>query len=127
LEGDRDLLSGLARLFLDDLPSQTEATHRAVEQRRGRDVQRLANGLKNSVANFAAKPAFEAAFRLEKLASQGDFEEAPQALGVLDHEIHRLQETLEKWTHKSLPCPEEGSSLIPPPPHAAASPSMDAG
>ena len=35
MEGDRDLLSELALLFLDDLPQQMEAIHRAVDKMAG--------------------------------------------------------------------------------------------
>ena len=37
LEGDRDLLSQVARLFLNDLPQQMEAIHHAVGQKLGHD------------------------------------------------------------------------------------------
>jgi signal transduction histidine kinase/DNA-binding response OmpR family regulator len=122
LEGDRNLLSELALLFLDDLPQQIEALHRALDNRQNHDLERLAHRLKGSVGNFAAKPAFEAAFHLEKIARQGDFKQAPQALGALEHEIQRLQDALEKWAH--MPPGNEGADLsfaAPPPPAASGS------
>ena len=84
LEGDRKLLSDLALLFLDDLPQQMEAIHRAVDNRQDYDLERLAHRLKGSVGNFAAKPAFEAAFRLEKLAGQRDCKQVPPAVDRYD-------------------------------------------
>jgi len=116
LEGDRTLLSELALLFLDDLPPQMEAIHRAVEKKQTHDLERLAHRLKGSVGNFAAKPAFEAAFRLEKIARQGDLKQASQAVDALVCEISRLRTALEKWAHN--PPGNEGtdSPLAPPPP-----------
>src|ERR1039458_8576868 len=66
LEGDRDLLRELAGLFLEDLPQQMEAIRHAVNPPQAHDLERLAHRLKGSVGNFAAKPAFQAAFQLEK-------------------------------------------------------------
>ena len=119
LEGDRNLLSELALLFLDDLPKQLEAIHSAVEQHQGHDLERLAHRLKGSVGNFAAKPAFEAASRLEQIARQGDFSQVTPAVNVLESEIRRLQSALEKWAH--IPAQNDGAGfpMVSPPPSDA--------
>src|ERR1019366_3566370 len=72
LEGDRQLLGELTRLFLEDLPHQMEAIHAAAENTRGQELERAAHRLKSSVGNFAARPAFDAAFHLETVARQGE-------------------------------------------------------
>jgi signal transduction histidine kinase/CheY-like chemotaxis protein len=97
MEGDRSLFGELARLFLDDLPQQMQAIRQAVESAEAHGLERLAHRLKSSVGNFAAKPAFEAAFRLEKISRQGDFKKKLQALEALEFEIQRLQGALETW------------------------------
>ena len=103
LEGDRDLLQEVARLFLDELSPQMEAIHRAVDKMQGRELERLAHRLKGSVGNFAAKPAFEAAFQLEKMGRQGDFEKVPAAMDVLEFEIQRLEGSLAEWAAQPAP------------------------
>jgi signal transduction histidine kinase/CheY-like chemotaxis protein len=115
MEGDRNLLSELALLFLDDLPEQMEAIHRAVDKMQGHDLERLAHRLKGSVGNFAAKPAFEAAFNLEQIARQGDFKQVPAAVNVLENEFGRLQAALEEWAHQQPQNDGAGSPLVPPP------------
>jgi signal transduction histidine kinase/CheY-like chemotaxis protein len=127
LEGDRNLLSELALMFLDDLPQQMEAIHRAVDNRQDHDLERLAHRLKGSVGNFAAKPAFEAAFHLEKIARQGDLQLAPQAVDALEYEIRRLQSALEEWAHKPDGNDEAGSPLAAPPPSAASGSGLTSG
>ncbi len=127
LEGDRSLLSELALLFLDDLPVQMEAIHCAVENRQAHDLERLAHRLKGSVGNFAAKPAFEAAFRLEKIARQGNLEQATQAAEALVHEISRLKTALEKWAHNPPANDGTGSPLASPPPPAASNSDLGSG
>ncbi len=127
LEGDRNLLSELALLFLDNLPQQMEAIHRAVDKAQNHDLERLAHRLKGSVGNFAAKPAFEAAFRLEKIARQGDSKQVPQAMDALEYEIRRLQGALEEWAHKPSGNDDAGLPLAPPPPPAASNSDLTSG
>jgi signal transduction histidine kinase/CheY-like chemotaxis protein/HPt (histidine-containing phosphotransfer) domain-containing protein len=97
MEGDRQLLSELARLFLEDLPRQMEAIHLAADSIQGQDLERAAHRLKSSVGNFAARPAFEAAFHLERVASHGEVTQFPEAVSTLESEIHRLQLALREW------------------------------
>jgi two-component system sensor histidine kinase/response regulator len=97
LEGDRQLMGELARLFLDDLPKQMEAIRQAAEKTQSYDLERAAHRLKGSVGNFAARPAFEAAFQLEKIARQRALDKVPETLSALESEIARLQLALEKW------------------------------
>jgi signal transduction histidine kinase/CheY-like chemotaxis protein len=120
LEGDRNLLSELALLFLEDLPQQMEAIRRAVDKQQNHDLERLAHRLKGSVGNFAAKPAFEAAFRLEKIARQGDLRPLPQVVDSLEYEIRRLRVALEEWANKLGGNDAAGSPLAPPPPLAGS-------
>jgi signal transduction histidine kinase/CheY-like chemotaxis protein len=127
LEGDRDLMIELAHLFLGDLPQQMEAIRHAVENVQDHNLEHLAHRLKGSVGNFAAKPAFEAAFRLEKIGHQGDLTQAPQAMGALEHEIQRLQGALEAWVQDPSRNDGGGSSVAPPPPPAASNPGLVSG
>jgi signal transduction histidine kinase/CheY-like chemotaxis protein len=127
LEGDRNLLSELAVVFLDDLPQQMEAIHQAADKMQGDDLERFAHRLKGSVGNFAAKPAFEAAFRLEEIARQGDLQHAPQAVSALESEIQRLKDALEKWVNKPLGIEEAGLPLAPPPPSSTLNSALNSG
>ena len=127
LEGDRDLMIELAHLFLGDLPQQMEAIRHAVENVQDHNLEHLAHRLKVSVGNFAAKPAFEAAFRLEKIGRQGDITQAPQAIGALEHEIQRLQGALEAWVNDPSLNDGGDSSVTPPPPPAASNPGLVSG
>jgi CheY-like chemotaxis protein len=127
LEGDRNLLSELALLFLDDLPHQMEALHQAVDKLQGHDLERLAHRLKSSLGNFAAKPSFEAALRLEKIGCQGDLKQAPQALGVLEYEVQRLRSALEEWAHRADGNDRVGLPLAPPLPPAALNSDVTSG
>lgn len=127
LEGDRILLRELAFLFLDDLPQQMEAIHCAADKMQAHDLERLAHRLKGSVGNFAAKPAFEAAFQLEKIARQGDLEQVPHAVEALVDEIQRLQLALQERAHKAAGNDGADTPLVPPPSPAASHEGLNSG
>jgi len=123
LEGDRQLFRELARLFLDSLPGQLEAIHLAAEKTPGPELEHAAQRLKSAVGNFAARPACEAALRLEQVARQGDRERVRETMGALDFEIHRLQLALQEWLGQAEPT-DAASGPFPPPeaPDASNSP-----
>ena len=111
-DGDRELLGEMASLFLQGLPAQVQAVHRAMQDRQAADLERLARGMKAVAANFAAMPAFQAAFSLERLAQHGDLDDAPRAWEALEREFGRLQAALQPHLH---PSPEGGVAPILPP------------
>jgi hypothetical protein len=59
--------------------------------------------LKGAVANFAARSAYEAAFRLEKMARSGDLSGAPEAEAALAREIERLRPALMALGEQAAP------------------------
>ena len=116
MEGDRELMSELARLFLEELPGQMDDLHKAAKELQGKDLERHAHRLKASLGNFAAPPAGEAALRLEKIGRDGDLSQASQALGVLDHEVQRLRAALETWARQARDDDRADVPMVPPPP-----------
>jgi CheY-like chemotaxis protein len=116
MEGDRELMSELARLFLDELPQQMDDLRRAAKGLHSKDLERQAHRLKASLGNFAAKPALEAALRLEKIGRDGDLDQATQALGVLEHEVQRLRAALETCARPARENDGADVPMVPPPP-----------
>ena len=115
LEGDHSLLSELAVLFLDALPSELQAIHHAVDKKLGHELERTVHRLKGGVGNFAAKPAFDAASQLEDIARSGDWERVPATLETLEHEIQRLEYALREWTNNPDQNGVAGQLLASPP------------
>jgi signal transduction histidine kinase/CheY-like chemotaxis protein len=114
LEGDHQLFRELARLFLDSLPRLLEAINLAAEKTPGPDLEHAVQRLKSAVGNFAARPAFAAALRLEQIARQGDLEPVREAMGALDFEIHRLQLALEEWLGQTEATGRTATAFPPP-------------
>lgn len=87
--GDAELLKEIATLFLDDYPKSLHDLRQAVASGDSRQVERTAHGLKGSVSNFGARPAVDAALRLETMGRL-------QKLATVDKtEVEHVLRTLE--------------------------------
>jgi CheY-like chemotaxis protein/HPt (histidine-containing phosphotransfer) domain-containing protein len=96
VEGDAGLLKELVALFLKDLPDMLTNIREAVTAGDASAIERAAHKLKGSVGNFAARPAFEAALRLEVLGRDATLSEAGSAYAELENEINRLKSAMAK-------------------------------
>jgi len=94
VEGDMKLLKELVELFQRDLPKLFSELQDAVTRRDAKALESAAHALKGSVGNFAARPAVEAALRLEQMGRRGDLTEAESAFQALAQEIERLKPAL---------------------------------
>ena len=74
--GDQDLLREVAALFLEDAPNMMKAVSDALAKADASALERAAHTVKGCVANFGAKPAFEAALELEMAGRKRDLQEA---------------------------------------------------
>jgi CheY-like chemotaxis protein/HPt (histidine-containing phosphotransfer) domain-containing protein len=88
--GDRQLLSEISRLFVEDAPRHLDAIARAIDRREGEALRRAAHGLKGAAANFDAAGVVAAARALEEIGSTARFERAADALKTLHAELDQL-------------------------------------
>jgi len=93
--GDMDLLKEIIEIFLEDYPNQMKQIQEGISSGDAVVLEHAAHSLKGSVANFAAKRAYDAAYRLEVLGREGDLGEANEALGDLEKEIEGLKDALD--------------------------------
>jgi PAS domain S-box-containing protein len=94
--GDAGLLNEMVTLFLKELPELLTILREAVSAGDAKAVERAAHKLRGSVSNFAAKPAFEAALKLEVLGREGNLSVAEPAYADLEMEINRLKSAMAK-------------------------------
>jgi len=90
LNGDRQLLCEMVSVFKDEAPRLMLRIVEAIQAEDAPSLQIAAHTLKGAVGNFAAKPAFEAALRLETLAKDGNFTEVLGAQAAVELELDRL-------------------------------------
>jgi HPt (histidine-containing phosphotransfer) domain-containing protein len=100
VEGDCELLSEMAEIFLEEYPGMFVAVQQALSDQDATALRHAAHTLKGSVGNFAARLTFEAAFVLEKMGRMGDLSDASAALITLEQELARLTPVLEAFKTK---------------------------
>jgi HPt (histidine-containing phosphotransfer) domain-containing protein len=94
LEGDRELLSGMIKVFLKESPALLERTRDALAARDAVAVERSAHTIRGALANFAARQACATARRLQESAGQADWESALTAHAELEEQIHDVVRVL---------------------------------
>ena len=93
--GDTELLREIAVLFLENYEAWLGELRAAAGRGDAGVIQNTAHGLKGSVANFGAKPAFEAALTLENLGRDRNLEQVPLSLAALEAALAELRPELE--------------------------------
>jgi CheY-like chemotaxis protein len=88
VEGDKDLLAKIARMFLELYPKLLEESHSAVVRADCELLARAARTIASSAGQLGAGRVRSAAKKLEELGRRGDLAEASDALEELDTEIH---------------------------------------
>ncbi len=95
VDSDRELLSRVLDRFRDKCPQLLAKIREAIAQADGPALEFGAHQLKGVVGNFFAKPAWEAAFRLETSGHAGDFQDVRELYARLEQEMERLSAALE--------------------------------
>ena len=103
--GDWELLRSLTEVFFDSYPAQLEQLREAVGHGDAPTVYRLAHTLVGAVGIFGARPAVEAASRLEALGRRGDLTGAEEAYRRLDAAVARLKPALAALTAEAAAHP----------------------
>jgi signal transduction histidine kinase/DNA-binding response OmpR family regulator len=88
--GDEALLKELIEVFVEEYPAWLADLEAAVAAADAKWVRRAAHTIKGAVDNCGAGSAYDAAFRLERMAGEGRLEGAGEAVATLDQEIQRL-------------------------------------
>ncbi len=87
---DQAFLSELAGLFFETSSLMLAQVSEAARCGDRQTVIRVAHSLKGVVSNFAARPAFEAARRLEEVARHDNLARMTEASTNLETEVQRL-------------------------------------
>jgi two-component system sensor histidine kinase/response regulator len=94
--GDEELLREIARLFLSEYPLLIQEIRLAIENGDTEALERSAHSLKGSVANFEARCAVDAAFRLEALGRNRSLDRVGPALADLEAAFESLNPELKR-------------------------------
>lgn len=98
LLGQEELVGALLGMFFQDTPGQMDELEKAIIEDRWPDAQRLAHGLKGTLANLEARSAAQAASVVEHGCRTANAQVVKDALGDLREEIDKAKEAM----HASL-------------------------
>lgn len=94
VQGDRELMSELIALFLDDAPTQIAAIRAAIAAEDPLELKATAHSLKGAATTLAAGCVSAAAHQLELLGAAGVVEGAATRFMELEEAFARLRERL---------------------------------
>ncbi len=100
VEGDRDLLDEIARMFADECPNNLQEIRQAMAAGNVRLLERLAHTMKGAALNLGGAGVAEAALTLEQQARAGDLANAGTSVRTLEKEIGLLLPELESIRRK---------------------------
>ncbi|MGH9688161.1 MAG: response regulator [Candidatus Acidiferrales bacterium] len=100
VEGDRELLDELVRLFIEGSSAAMQEMRQALSERDAHALDRLAHTMKGSSGSLGANRVSEAALVLEMRARSGALENAGELIGALQVELDRVLPELESLTRK---------------------------
>ncbi|HTX15578.1 MAG TPA: response regulator [Candidatus Baltobacteraceae bacterium] len=103
VEGDRELLEEIVRIFMGECSSNMDAIRQALAASDARLLERLAHTVKGASANLSASAVSQVAFTIEKLARAGDLKPASEWIDKLQQEIDRLLPELASVCQKVSP------------------------
>jgi signal transduction histidine kinase/DNA-binding response OmpR family regulator len=106
VSGDHELMTGVIRMFLEDLPVRLAAIKDAVTSRNAEALRISAHALKGAAGNLSAGGLFEAASVLERLAAESRLDAAEaawrqlsvEASNVIDVLVRHAVSTKEPYT-----------------------------
>jgi hypothetical protein len=87
VEGNRDLLTKIARVFLELYPKLIEESQEAVSRADCKVLARAARALASSARQLGAQRACVSARKVEELGRHGEVAQLPAALAELDSEL----------------------------------------
>jgi two-component system, sensor histidine kinase and response regulator len=103
VEGDRELLEDLVRLFLDECRATMKEIREAMVERDAGQLERLAHTMHGSSASLGANQVSQAASALEMRARSGAMEAAGELVEILQGEIDRVLPELQALVRKVAP------------------------
>jgi two-component system, sensor histidine kinase and response regulator len=106
VDGNRELLCEVARIFLDQYPKLLEKTHQALSRSDYESLAKAAHTLASSVGQLAGQRAYAAAKTLEQVSSERDQYQTPEAVAELERELQLLRSAVSDPAYFTIPSVE---------------------
>ena len=100
VEGDRDLLDEIIRIFADQCPRTMFEIQNAIRDADLSVLERAAHSLKGAASNLCAVGVTQSAAELEESARSGDSSRSREQFEALESEVEKLLRELEAFSRK---------------------------
>ena len=100
VEGDRDLLDEIVRIFAEQCPKTMYEIQNAIRAADLPVLERAAHSLKGSASNLCATGVTQSAAELEESARSGDSSRSREQFQALESEVEKLLRELEAFSRK---------------------------
>ena len=100
VEGDRDLLDEIIRIFADQCPRTMFEIQNAIRAADLSVLERAAHSLKGAASNLCADGVTQSAAELEESARSGDSSRSREQFQALESEVEKLLRELEAFSRK---------------------------
>jgi signal transduction histidine kinase/ligand-binding sensor domain-containing protein/CheY-like chemotaxis protein/HPt (histidine-containing phosphotransfer) domain-containing protein len=113
VDGDRDLLVEMFRLFTEQSSALLTEMRDAIASSESRSLERAAHKLKGSAAYFAARSTVHAALQLEIMGREGNFRDAQDQYEALTNDVTQFLQAFQEFAARQsgTDCPSSDSSL----------------
>jgi two-component system sensor histidine kinase/response regulator len=95
-DDDRELLGRMVEIFDRDAQGRLPKLREAVRSGNAVVVKQEAHALKGGIGTFFASEAYDTAYALEKMGTDGRLDEAETTLRTLEHQLQRLRQKLDE-------------------------------
>lgn len=100
LGNDRELLSGIIEIYLEDSPALLEKIRRAVMGNDPGALQRAAHNLKGLAATLSAEDVAVGSKRLEQMGASNCLDDAVAAVAQLETQLSELNAAAQRYIKK---------------------------
>ena len=100
MQGDRELLEEVSRLFLEECPKLLDGIRQALAARDARLLERFAHTVKGSAANIEARAVSRVAAEIARRARSGNLEQVHGPIERLATEMGRLRTEIDSLFRK---------------------------
>jgi two-component system sensor histidine kinase/response regulator len=97
LDGDRESLALIAKMFVDDCPAQIAEISRCVTQRDAQALSYAVHSFAGTASNLSAHALQDVLQRISAAGKAGQWAQADELVKQLPHRVQSLENQLERW------------------------------
>jgi HPt (histidine-containing phosphotransfer) domain-containing protein len=99
VEGDKDLFLELVNVFRENYPAELSSIRDAIRVRDSEALRRASHHFKGTLSALAARPACDAALRLEEIGRIADLTKATAMYAEMEQHVQALDAAISDWVN----------------------------